>query len=307
MNDTVSVIIPAYNCEETVVWAIKSAENQTLSPNEIIIIDDASNDTTSDRAKSYLTTLDSGIFLSHKQNKGQNAAQNTGLTQATGDYIAFLDADDRWDNTKLSKQIRHLKEKPSDFVACYCDVRHTDPTEDEFRNKLEQYLSTIAKSCFNTRIKEGGELVRDEILTNKFYLGGMSTLVVEHEALTDIGGFDEEIDRVTDLTFLLKLLTSGKLAYLDEQLVHKIGTNTTASDDMYKYKSDFLQVAAERVIELEFQGRDVISKHKFDIAKMHFSEGDFHKGYQLLRKSRVPLRRDYYSLFKSIIAGLKNR
>lgn len=303
----VSVIIPAYNCEDTILSAIKSAEKQTLSPYEIIVVDDGSEDKTHRIVKKYFENKENMILLKHKHNRGQNAAQNTGLGAANGEYIAFLDSDDEWMENKLEKQISYLKNKPSSFVACYCGVLHTDPTKRNIQNVINRMLFQHFSRFFDQRIREGQENIIKEILTNKFHLGGMSTLVVKQEALHQVGGFDENIERITDLTFVLDLLEIGKIAYIDEDLTKKFGTNSTKADDLINYKIAFLSEHCEKVIKLEFEEEKVISSHKYDIAKFYLREGEFRRGIAWLRQSTLPRTRELYSLITSTITGLLQR
>jgi len=90
---TVSVVIPLYNKGGYIERAISSVLAQTLSPLEIIVIDDGSTD---DGPEKALKFKDSQITLIQQENKGPGAARNAGLARARGKYIAFLDADDEW-------------------------------------------------------------------------------------------------------------------------------------------------------------------------------------------------------------------
>lgn len=88
----VSVVIPAYNAAATISAAIASVLAQTIKPYQIIVVDDGSTDNTTDIAIQH-----AGVFvLTQKENAGPSAARNTGWDAATGDIVAFLDADDTW-------------------------------------------------------------------------------------------------------------------------------------------------------------------------------------------------------------------
>jgi succinoglycan biosynthesis protein ExoO len=92
MAPKVSVIIPAYNARNTIAYALESALRQTVHDIEVIVIDDASYDGTPQIVRSF---NDSRIkFLCNAQNLGQGTSRNIGLKAASGDYVAFLDADD---------------------------------------------------------------------------------------------------------------------------------------------------------------------------------------------------------------------
>lgn len=104
----VSIIMPAYNAEDYIGESIESVLNQTYTDWELIIINDGSTDSTLSVAKQY-SKLDSRIKVIDKVNGKQASARNAGLKNSTGDWIAFLDADDLWTANKLEKQINFAK------------------------------------------------------------------------------------------------------------------------------------------------------------------------------------------------------
>jgi teichuronic acid biosynthesis glycosyltransferase TuaG len=94
-----SVVIPAYNAENTIERAISSVLAQSYPPFEIIIVDDASKDKTQEIIESKYA--DAVRYIQKISNNGSSVARNTGMDAAKGDYIAFLDADDAWHPDKL--------------------------------------------------------------------------------------------------------------------------------------------------------------------------------------------------------------
>ncbi|WP_276133754.1 glycosyltransferase family 2 protein [Polluticoccus soli] len=104
-----SVIIPAYNAGKTIVRAIESALEQTHAPYEIIVINDTSSDNTGELIESFGERVKHIQLL---QNCGSAVARNKGLDAASGDYIAFLDADDLWHEQKLELVASILSAKP---------------------------------------------------------------------------------------------------------------------------------------------------------------------------------------------------
>ena len=110
--NTVSVIIPVYNKVAYVAEAIESALAQTHSC-EVIAIDDGSTDGSLDVVK----TFDGRIRWTTGENRGGSAARNTGLKMATGDYVQFLDADDRLPPEKVAVQLAALRHAPHDALA----------------------------------------------------------------------------------------------------------------------------------------------------------------------------------------------
>ncbi len=102
---SVSVIIPAYNSASTIIRALQSVVAQTLAPLEIIVVDDASTDTTRDLVTTFASSSSFPVrVLTQTTNSGPSAARNAGWDTAVGDYIAFLDADDQWHPRKIELQ-----------------------------------------------------------------------------------------------------------------------------------------------------------------------------------------------------------
>lgn len=110
----VSVIIPVYNVEKYIASTIKSVLAQTYQSFELLIIDDGSPDRSVQICQQF---DDPRIKIISQKNRGVAAARNTGISQAQGEYIAFLDADDLWLPEKLEKHVEHLESSPSVGVS----------------------------------------------------------------------------------------------------------------------------------------------------------------------------------------------
>ena len=110
----VSVIIPAYNAERTILATLESVQKQTFSDIELIVIDDGSTDQT---VKLVETLQDSRVKIFSYQNSGVSVARNRGIQCAIGDFIAFIDADDQWTSDKLELQLKALQKDPIAGVA----------------------------------------------------------------------------------------------------------------------------------------------------------------------------------------------
>ncbi len=106
---SVSVIIPAYNAERFILEALHSIDAQHYSPLEILLIDDGSTDKTVD----LVQRLAPQVRIIRQPNGGASSARNTGLREATGEFICFLDADDGWFPGKLAAQTAYLNAHPS--------------------------------------------------------------------------------------------------------------------------------------------------------------------------------------------------
>ena len=109
-----SVVIAAYNADSTIAESIESCLQQTYRPYEIIVVDDASNDSTAEIVQAYGEQV---RYVQMVANNGPSVARNKGMDIATGDYIAFLDHDDTWHRDKLAVMHSILSAQPQiDFI-----------------------------------------------------------------------------------------------------------------------------------------------------------------------------------------------
>ncbi len=146
----VSIIIPAYNSENTIKSTIYSCLNQTYKDIEIIVVDDGSIDNTGNIVRSI---ADSRIKYNFYENQGRSIARNTGLKLAKGKYIQFLDSDDTIDPKKIEKAI-HLLEGNSTIDAVQCGTNYWKrnqlitkmPAKSLSRKKMDKLL--LRKNLF---------------------------------------------------------------------------------------------------------------------------------------------------------------
>lgn len=113
---SVSAIIIFFNAEQYIEEAITSVFSQTHTNWELLLIDDGSTDTSTGIAKRFARNVPERVVYlehDHHQNRGMSASRNLGLRHATGDYVAFLDADDVWLPSKLHEQIDVMERHPS--------------------------------------------------------------------------------------------------------------------------------------------------------------------------------------------------
>ena len=113
----VSVIIPTYNAENTILKCINSIVKQTYKNIEIIIIDDGSTDSTLNKLND-LAKNDDRIIIKKQRNSGVSVARNNGINIASGDYILFVDSDDWLEKTMIEKMIITAQKENTDIVRC---------------------------------------------------------------------------------------------------------------------------------------------------------------------------------------------
>lgn len=114
-SDLVSIIIPVYNSEKFIKETIKTVQNQTYKNWELILVNDCSTDNSKKIIEEEIKKDNKIKLINLKENSGVAIARNTGIDNAKGKYIAFLDSDDLWNEEKLKKQIDFMKEKQCNF------------------------------------------------------------------------------------------------------------------------------------------------------------------------------------------------
>jgi len=106
---TVSVVMPIYNVERFVASSIESVLAQTFTDFELILVDDGSTDSSPDICRQY---RDPRIRIVSQANRGLPGARNTGIRNATGEFVAIIDSDDLWRPEKLARHVAHLRARP---------------------------------------------------------------------------------------------------------------------------------------------------------------------------------------------------
>lgn len=157
----ISVIMPAYNCAQTICQAVNSVRAQNVDW-ELIIINDRSPDNVMDVLKQYKD--DSRIrIITNEENCGPAQSRNRGVTQAKGEYIAFLDSDDYWTSDKLSRQLQVMEE--TDCVLC-CTARELVSTDGKTMGRVIPVDSelTYKKLLYGNQINCSSVLVKKEAM-----------------------------------------------------------------------------------------------------------------------------------------------
>ncbi len=220
-NKTVSVVIPAFQAENFIEDCINSVIEQTYPIKEIIIVDDGSTDSTSRIIKQLEVKYKSVKYL-YQGNKKQGAARNFGIFQSTGDYIAFLDADDYWDKDFIRFSLENLIRENVNMVFSQMFV------VDE---KAEVIIGK--KNWIKNNIYSGKDALYELALGNFIPL---STVICESSMLKQIGGFDEnpEITNAEDFDLWLRILIFDYRIYSSENCLayyRKHTKNSTIFDN----------------------------------------------------------------------------
>ncbi|MFH0926943.1 MAG: glycosyltransferase family 2 protein [bacterium] len=206
----VSVIIPAYNCENYLCRSLESGLNQTYRDIEIIVIDDGSRDNTKGLVQYYIN-MSSKIRYIYQRNKGPAAARNRGIEIARGEYFAFLDADDWWDKEKLDKTIGFINGYNFDWVCTAMTKMTRDGRRVTKRIPGDSWAINLATKELN--LLKNGLFFFSSIAIN------IQTIVARRSCFEKVGLFDETFFIGEDTDIWLRFEENNlRGGYLDECL-----------------------------------------------------------------------------------------
>lgn len=205
----VSIIMPAYNSMPYIKESYESVMAQTYQDFELIITDDGSTDNFAEWSE---TIDDERVTVLRQQNAGASAARNKGIQIASGEYLAFLDADDIWYSTKLEKQVRLLDDN-TNVGLVYTHVLSIDE-HGKSRDKEYKYY------------QEGW--VWRELLKENFLVCG-STPVIRAECFNKVGLFDTELKNCNDRDMWIRIARHYQFGVVPEVLVEYRQYDTSLS------------------------------------------------------------------------------
>ena len=200
----ISVVIPTYNRIALVERAIDSVLRQSIKPFDIIVVDDGSDDGTSEMIKKKYRSIN----LVQQQNSGVSAARNNGIKHAKGDWISLLDSDDEWTGKKLENQVDRLIKNP-DYHFCHTnEIWIRNGVRVNQKKKHQKYGGYIFDKCLDIcRISPSSTLFKKNIL--------------EH-----VGWFDTQLPVCEDYDLWLRITADYKILFVDELLIIKYGGHT---------------------------------------------------------------------------------
>ncbi len=192
----ISVIIPMYNAERTIIRCLKSVIYQTYETSiEIIIINDGSTDSSNQIVQNFIhQNKNFNIILLNKPNGGVSSARNLGLKTAKGDFIALLDSDDEWFPDKIKIQI---------------DV-FNNFTNFSFLGCLIYEPSSSVKGLIK-------EITLSKLITKNYFQP--STVIFKKNIVEEIGFFDESQHYAEEGNYFMRIAHSSKCALIYLQLV----------------------------------------------------------------------------------------
>lgn len=220
---SVSVVIPNFNYERFLPEAIRSVLAQTLEPFEIIVVDDGSSDSSVNVAKPFGPL----VQVVEQQNRGVSYSRNVGARRASGKYVAFLDADDRWYPEKLQLQLDALLE--SGKLASQTGYRHISS-----EGRPGEFFPAPRRPS-----------IEDSLFGRPSLSLISSTLLIDRQFLLSINGFDERFSTSADFHLGLKILHHDQLHSLEECLTEYRVHRLSMHRNVEPYRKDMAEILDE--------------------------------------------------------------
>lgn len=206
MNPRFSVIIPAFNAEKTLARAIESVRAQSWPVHEIIVVDDGSTDATAAVAAGF----GDAVYLIRQKNSGVSVARNAGAAAATGDWLAFLDADDWYAPDRIKLHAEWIAEDAT--LDCLTgDYEYRDSGGMLLGTSMAQHESgrmMLAKAAGGARVVMETPAEIAAFVADHF--GDTHTLSVARARFAELGGYPTGFKVCEDVHFLTRLVASSR-------------------------------------------------------------------------------------------------
>lgn len=203
-----TVVIPLYNKQNFVEATLKSILEQTFDDYEVLIIDDCSTDSSLTKIQPYLS--DTIQLISHAKNSGLSTSRNTGIRNASAQYVAFLDADDTWKPTVLETFHKMIEQFPEEsiFATNYLEVYQNGDIilPKNSTSDLKPNATVVIKDFFK-RNKQQGIFIHSGVCFDK-------------KVYDEVGFYDTTIGFAEDLDFNIRAFSKYNLVYNNNRLVH---------------------------------------------------------------------------------------
>lgn len=237
----VSVIIPAYNAATWIPATLRSVLAQTYHNIEVLVVDDGSQDATPEIVQAF-AAQDSRVTLLQQNNSGVAAARNLAIAQATGEYIAPIDADDIWYPQNLEKQVRCILQANSSVGLVYAWSLYIDEQDQIIWSYVNhEFLYTVVGNAYPA-------------LLYRNFIDNASAPLIRRSCFAAVGGYDASLraqnaQGCEDWDLYLRIAERYDFAVVPEfligyrQITHSMSMNTAAMEKSYRLT---MQAARQR-------------------------------------------------------------
>ena len=249
MDELISVIIPVYKAERYVEKCIDSIINQSYQNLEIILVDDGSPDNCGRICDEY-AKKDNRIIVIHKKNEGVAEARNSGLDKASGNCIAFIDADDWIEKEYFEEMFKQLKEQKADVVLCAYN-RVTGSRIEKINEKGENISFNTQEYLINSLNPQTG-------------FGVCHTKLIKSKCLKDIK-FNRDLHVGEDALFNIEISKNIQKAYIHRKVLYNYRINSDSVvkrfDENYAQKYLNAMKSVEQYITCNYKEKKIIQNY----------------------------------------------
>lgn len=222
----ISIVIPTYNRARYLSRAIDSVLDQTLPPDELIIVDDGSTDNTAGIVAGVTSRASFPVHFIRQENKGASSARNLGIQQARGDILCFLDSDDWWDKKKIELQLPLLLENSNILITHTREIWFRNGVRVNQKKKHAPGSGAIFSACL------------------RMCVVGMSTVMVKREIFDQYGVFDESLPCCEDYDLWLRIAHERQFLLVEHPLTLKEGGREDQLSVRYRLGMDRYRIQA---------------------------------------------------------------
>ena len=277
--------MPAYNARPYIEDAIRSVLNQDYPNIELVVVDDGSQDGTPEAAEQF----DSRVKVLRQKNAGPAAARNRGIAAASGDFIAFLDADDVWLPGKVSLQVQYLQDHPAAGVVFGGFLRWYAQTNGSF---LTAPTPVNLDSPLRLVPEQSGWIYKDMLLASVICI---ITAMIRRSVIKTVGSFDESLKTGEDYDFWLRVSRQFRAAEFDRTLayyrMHASSTTKVPRKENNEYNvllktlADYGPAGPDNVSAAESALRERLFQLCFSHGYLHIRSGDPKVAQQAFREA----------------------
>lgn len=229
----ISVIIPLYNKEKSIVSTLQSVFSQTYQDWECIVINDGSTDESLQVVEEFIRCKVEGVKCKviSQANAGVAAARNRGIQEAKGEFVALLDGDDLWDNEYLEEQVRMINDFPD---AAMCGINFAETRDGQIIRSLSTGLPDGYRGYVRDYFQMRGR-VSDLFCS--------SSVIVRKDVFDKVGLFDERLKYSEDNDMWWRIIATYPVAFYDRYMVfyrYDAENRALAHKMLLRYDSPFV-------------------------------------------------------------------
>lgn len=303
-NELISVVIPTFNRQDTIIYCLNSVLEQTYKNLEVIVVDDCSTDDTVKTVRNCPDPRVRCVVL--EKNSGAQKARNRGIKEAKGDWIAFHDSDDEWLPEKIERQVSELANESFDpWCFVYCNAYRYDKTKGLKHIRMLPVVEGEDK--YSTLLQSPAPL--------------FPTIITSKAALEKIGYLDEKVPSFQEWDTSIRLAKYCKIAHIKEPLmIYNVGSNDAISGNAKKHVEGLNYIISKYKNEIKNNcGESVWTKLTVQLLGTcldsglveyydHFQKnGDMIRGYRLImfyikfcRRWQVKPSNVFYRIFRKL-------